>query len=267
MEKHNNSLLIKRMLLNRWGRKGNIMMFHSARCGSTVIGDLLAKNPELAWNKEIFNKNNGKYYIKPDWKRDPIRKTILWHMYSERRSFVGFETTIMPSQQLGPSIIGMTMEDYIGLLVKTGVTHFIILKRENHLRRCISAELMRKNEMAHTRKIVDKITSLKLDVLNTQLGNTKMPLLEIFKQTDERYAQLQSLLTNYKTLKITYEADVSDDPQAAYRKVCDFINVKKVPVDTDYKKTNPFPLDQVLENFDEVAALLKGTSYAWMLTD
>lgn len=171
-------------------------MFHTARCGSTVIGDLLDKNPKLAWRKEIFNKNNRKYYIEPDWSRDPIRKTILWHLYSERRSFVGFETTIMPSQQLGPDIIGMTMEDYIRLLVRTGVTHFIILKRENHLRRCISAALMRNKELSHTRKIIEEVTSLHLDLQNTQIGNTRMPLLDIFKKTDERYAHLQSLLAD-----------------------------------------------------------------------
>lgn len=267
MKNHSLYLLYKGIVLNRWGRKGNIALFLAARCGSTVITDLLSKNPEVAWAKEIFNKNNMKYYIPPDWSRNPVKKTILWHLYRKRISYVGFETTIMPSQQLDPKIIGMTMENYIDLLVRIGITHFIILKRENHWRRCISAELMRKKELSHTRETIEKVTKLFVDIQNTQIGRASMPLLDIFKQTDERYEQLESILASYRTLKLTYEADVRDDPHIAYDKICNFLNIEKVPVETDYKKTNPFPLDQVLENSDEVAGLLKGTPYEWMLTD
>jgi len=263
---HSNYLLYKRIFLNRWGRKGNIAMFHAARCGSTVIGDLLSKNPELGWAKEIFNKNVYNY-IKPDWSRDPIKKTILWHLYGKKCKYLGFETTIMPTQQFRPDIIGMTLEDYVSLLKHTGITHFIILKRENHLRRCISAQLARNKKMYHSRQPVNKPTSLHLDTQHTRIGQGTMPLLELFKLTDERYELLHSLLKPYKTLRITYEADIKESPKIAYARICDFLQVEKVPVETEYQRTNPFPLNQVIENYDEVAGLLKGTAYEWMLTD
>jgi hypothetical protein len=220
----------------------------------------------MIWSKEIFNKNT-RDYIKPDWSRNPIKKTILWHLYSKRSAFAGFETTIMPTQQLGPNVIGLSMEEYLHVLLISGITHFIVLKRENHLRRCISAQLAREKQMYHSRKPVNEVTSLHLDIQNTQIGQGWMPLKEVFKQTDERYEFLYSLLKPHQTLRLGYEADIRENPKVAYEKVCDFIEIDRVPVETDYKMTNPFPLYQVLSNFDEVAAHLKGTPYEWMLTD
>ena len=32
----------------------NIMMLHNGRCGSTVVGDLLAQNPNIHWASELY---------------------------------------------------------------------------------------------------------------------------------------------------------------------------------------------------------------------
>ena len=40
----------------------NIMMLHNGRCGSTVVGYLLAQNPNIHWASELYTPfcKNGK---------------------------------------------------------------------------------------------------------------------------------------------------------------------------------------------------------------
>jgi hypothetical protein len=255
-----------RMLFNRRGRRGNIALFHAARCGSTVIGDLLGQHPDICWKGEIFNKIT-KDYVRPGWKRDPVKNTILWQIYSRRSRYVGFETTIMPSQQLGPDNIGLSMESYIGLLDSVGVSHFIILRRENHLKRCISAQIAAAKKMGHSRVMIDEITTVRIDLGNYPIGNRKMPLLELFGQMDLRYEKLISLVKPFRSLLLVYEKDIQEDPMIAYEKVCNFLEIESLPVKTNFQRTNPFPLHLVIENFREVQDHLTGTTYEWMLRE
>ena len=67
-------------------------------------------------------------------------------------------------------------------------------------------------------------------------------------------------------LQLTYEEHISIDPTVGYRAVCDFLGLQAPPVVMRLRKTNPFPLQDIVQNWDEVVDALSGTEYAWMLT-
>jgi hypothetical protein len=263
-KKHNYIELFRRKLFNRKGRKGNIIMFHTARCGSTVLGDLLGRHPDIIWGREIFNANTH-LYIPPDWHRNPVRKTIEWHLYRQSTPYFGFETTFMPSQQLRMGMIGMDLEQYCELLDRVGISHYIILKRENFLRRAVSAQVALESKKYHTREDKKEASSIKLDTGNFQLGNQQLPLPEVFESMEKRYALLEEILKDKQVLQISYEKDILPDTMLAFRKVCDFLKIPEAEVTSDYKRTNPFPLKQIIVNYEEVENLLKGTRFEWML--
>ncbi len=267
MDKHSDIRLLWRKFRNRKGRTGNIVMFHTARCGSTVLGDLLNRHPDIIWAGEIFNRNVSRY-IKPDWKTDPIRKTIEWQVYRSRTSYFGFETTIMPSQQLRPGCIGMTIDDYVKLLHDTGISHFIILKRENYLRRAVSAQIARERDKYHQKHDETKqLYSTFIDQDHFQVGSEFMPLMDAFRLMDERYEILNRALTGKTKLDISYERHIQDDPHIAYEMVCRFLGLEPVPAETVYHRTNPFPLKDIIVNFKEVEDHLSGTPYEWMIKE
>ena len=66
-------------------------------------------------------------------------------------------------------------------------------------------------------------------------------------------------------LHLVYEEDVEDDPALAYRQVCDLIGVASESIESRLGRTGAAPLTSLLTNFDEIAELLTGTEYEWML--
>ena len=52
----------------------------------------------------------------------------------------------------------------------------------------------------------------------------------------------------------------------AYRSVCEFIGLEAAPVRVPYERVNPFPLQQMVTNYDTIAAALQDTVFEWMLT-
>jgi len=64
---------------------------------------------------------------------------------------------------------------------------------------------------------------------------------------------------------ISYEKDILPDPMLAFKKVCVFLKIPEAIVTSDYKRTNPFPLRQIIVNYEEVDKLLTGTRFEWML--
>ena len=53
--------------------------------------------------------------------------------------------------------------------------------------------------------------------------------------------------------------------QKAYKRVCEFVGIEPTETIVRLKKTNPFQIEDMLENFDEVKSELKNTPYEWML--
>lgn len=110
------------------------------------------------------------------------------------------------------------------------------------------------------------IKKVNIDVNNFQTGEVIQPLLELFKSMENNFKFLRELLPD-NSLIITYENDVLKNPKHAYKKVCDFLSLKDENVKVEYKRTNPFPLKELIINYEEISELLKGTKYDWMLKE
>ena len=76
--------------------------------------------------------------------------------------------------------------------------------------------------------------------------------------------EVETLLAGKNVLNLTYEDDIEQDPQKAYRSICKFVNMEETNASVTLSKTNPFPLKDIIENFAEVKAALHNTPYEWM---
>ena len=68
-------------------------------------------------------------------------------------------------------------------------------------------------------------------------------------------------------LHIEYEVDIEADPRKAYKKICEFSGIKPLNPEVKLRKTNPFPVVELIENPDEVNAYFHGTPYQWMMDE
>ncbi|MBK9332795.1 MAG: hypothetical protein IPM96_10450 [Ignavibacteria bacterium] len=264
-------------------RKGNIALFHLGRCGSSVLAFMLKSNPDIFWDGE----NIGDFYLKKleseklhgnvnhlsdivadveelKMTNNPITFLKI-RMYWTLKKYYGFETKFSKGEHLREEILNIQLDDYIDLLSKIGFENFIILKRENYLKQILSYHIAEKTKIYHSTKDKTMPDTVNIDVYNCWMGSIEKPLLEIFEDMDNDYTELNNLLKDKKLLNLTYEEDIQNDPIVAYKKVCDFLDVDYHSPKIVHKRTNPFKIEEIVENFDELKLYLDYTKYAWML--
>lgn len=260
-------LWLKRQLnriRNKPSRRLNVAMFHSGRCGSTVLGNVLNQHSQIRWADEVFEVPHYKKLIAEGL--SPL-DAIDCSMYSSATPIYGFETKALRQLHLRPEFLDMTLAEYVAWLERRGFSKFITLNRKNYLRRVVSAIGLREKGVTHVRQHRTDVTAAPLDVNNVPIGIANLTLLGYFEVLDAHYVELAQVLTGRDVLDLTYEDDILNDPRAGYERVCEFLGVNIEPVEVKLGRTNPGTLRELIANLEEVTATLRGTKYAWMLED
>ncbi len=249
--------------------KRMVAMFHVGRTGSTVLGGLLDQNEHIRWGHEIYLDIMRTYADQPlqrgdyDPAVDPIER-VRERAAAAGRDWFGFEVKFV---HLFP--FDLTLPRYIDALGEVGVTHFILLERRNHMRKIVSNHVRRRTGTTHHGKDAKAtLTRVRVDVDNVRIPrNRDISLVDCLREFTRDFEQARTLLADRPLLELTYEDDIQDDPRVAYRRVCEFLGVEPATVEVELGRTNPFPVRDIIENFDDVAAALAGTEFAWMLDE
>ena len=242
-------------------------MLHNGRCGSTVVGHLLAQNPNIHWASELYTPLFKKWK-KEHPNRFPLseQKTIVEKpieflknsMNETTKPYYGFE--IKPIQ-LAP--IGFLTANFLSQSFLLNFTYFILIRRKNWLRSIVSEKISVKTDVWHIKKNNFNKTIKKLEKIHLPVNQPK-PLVEKIRGIERRMQEVETLLAGKNVLNLTYEDDIEQDPQSAYRSICKFVNMEETKASVTLSKTNPFPLKDMIENFAEVKAALHNTPYEWM---
>ena len=238
-------------------------MLHNGRCGSTVVGDLLAQNPNIHWASELYepiiakwkeeNQQEFAYLAKEQIVKNPIE--ILKNSMNETTKpyygvvFKPFHFTIANS----------SATEFLNQSFLLNFTYFILIRRKNSLRIIVSDKVARKKNTWHScREDIAKLEKIHLPL------NQPKPLVERIRNSGRTMQEVETLLAGKNVLNLTYEDDIEQDPQSAYRSICEFVDMEATKASVNFNKTNPFPLKDIIENFAEVKAALHNTPYEWM---
>lgn len=246
-------------------RKQKVAMLHTGRCGSTVLGDLMNQHPQMYWSGEPFErlmKLDKSLSIKE------VDYVIKEHENKRISAIYSFATKYPTGMHLSKDCINMKIGPYIEHLKSLGYKKFILIERSNHLKRIVSIEKGRVSGLWHSSNEVNKTKKVVIDPLKFEVGiNVYLTLNEYFKQLDDDLAEVKSNLNEQEFVCINYENDINNDPKVAYKKVCDFTGIEYKSPQVKLKKTNPFPLHQLIENYEEIKEYFEGSKYAWMLDE
>ena len=251
------------IIINQYLNKQNIIMLHTGRCGSTVLGDTIHQNPKVSWEGEPFepfmnpkNKLNDFYDVFRNSRKRKIAPISL------------FAIKHLNQLHLNDCCLGMSKKELIESLKQLKNTRFILLERKNYLKRALSAEVARNKKQWHAKK-TDTYIKEKVNIKTNkfQTGHDFHSLIELFDSMSESYSEIKHQLQNENFLELTYEDDILENPINAYKKVCKFLDIPQQNVGVKLKKTNPYPLKDLIKNYDEVHEYLKPTKYGWMLDD
>ncbi len=247
-------------------RRGNIVMVHIGRCGSTVLGDLIGQHPQIRWEGEIYQqvfmkRERADTTVRPILDVDPVDE-VMQRSNRVLKRFYGFETKFF-HLRLFDTDVGSYLE---ALEQRLGKLRIIHLRRNNTLRKVVSTLAARESGTWHSRKRQDgSAPVVHVDPDSVFVNREAAPLLELLREIDDDYRTMDALLEMRPHLRLTYEEDIQQDPMSAYSKVCEFLGLPHAPVDIHFHPTTPGALPDLVENFDEVQTLLTGTEFEWML--
>ena len=255
---------IIKSILNKVKRKEKIAMLHPGRCGSTVVGSLLNQHPSFYWSGEPFEKLMGTGPLL----RDQVTKVIHEREQDKISKIYSFATKYPDGMHLSEDCINQSIPEYISLLTELNYNKFILVTRNNHLKRVISILKGRQTGEWHSEQKKENVLSVDVPIKNFEYGiNKSGSLTDYFMIMDNDTRLVKDSIGGKPLLHIEYESDIEEDPIKAYRKICEFSGIKSLNPDIKLKKTNPFPVNKLIKNFDEVKKYLDGTSYAWMLNE
>lgn len=243
-------------------KKGNVVIWHIGRCGSTVLSNILNQHPEIECLGEVLNplmkaKSSGEEI--PDF--DTTFSNLQKH---DQDKIQILEVKFLESQHL--SVYNLTLQDLIHKFIEIGYDKFIILERKNYLKRMVSHCVAQETKIYHLEKDkIPKLHRIYFDIENIKVGITNKSLINWFRTFKSNYCQLREYLTNQNYLELGFEEDIQSDVKNAYDKVCSFLNIENADFNISYTRTNPFSTKEVLININEVEKTLNDSEFSWML--
>ena len=245
-------------------RPGVVLMLHVGRCGSTVLANLLAQDPDIHWDAKLHRKARDLY---GERLKQMNHKDWLAQQFSiSGDRYYGFEFKILQDQY--PDMAGLTLAEFLEQCREIGVTHYILLVRRNTLRHVISHYASRNRGNWHFKKgETAKAQQFALDLDHVTTGSAPGRGIETYmRQVDAAHAEALTLLGDAPVLEIEDETDIGEKgARFAYEKSCRFLNKEPAEVSIRNRKANPFPISSTLSNYDDLVARIAGTEFEWML--
>lgn len=246
-------------------RRGVVLMLHVGRCGSTVLADMLGRHPEICWDGKL--PRFGRALHGADAMRRMDHLTWIRRQYAiSGRRYYGFEFKMMDYQY--PAILGTTGTEFVEAGESLDITHYILLQRRNAVHQLVSDGTSRARRSWHARDHGDLANPrIRIDLEKvTALEAPGLPLLDHLEDLDRVHLAMRRALRDRRLLELEYEKDILESgPEAAFGKVCDFLEVTRIDAKPSYRKINPTRPEECVENWTELQSALRGTRFEWMV--
>lgn len=248
-----------------------VVNWHIGRCGSSVLGSLLAQHSQIAYSNEIYSR-----YM-PRRRGNQSLPSLQQVLDSSRegldRPLHLFEIKHLADQNLGlyPTLSRL---DWLHFFIANGYRHHLVMRRRNGLRRIVSHLRAAQTGQYIVDTCREHLPSLKVEVSLQSIkhGFASRPLLEWLEIYEHAHQEMISAIHDLRMedhsialMELSYEDHIQDDPVKAYQLVCEFLSVPCQSVCVRYAAINTGSLQELISNFDAVCDCLQPTRFAWML--
>lgn len=243
--------------------KGNFQKFiivATQRTGSTFLWRYLDTHPSIEGYGEVFSRKRklDSYF---SFLQSSFTRRVRHHL--DRKGSVAnyLEYLYQSGSGSARAICFKLMYSHIFPELREWIDENYVkrvhLIRENYLKIIVSREVKKTGAVSNARPGDEvALTTIRLRTDN---------LISRLNQLAVEVEQERQQISGKPHIEICYER-LCDDLESSIRDILDFIEVPwskamKVPM----KKVNPDRLDQILENYEEVAEVLRGTRYELFL--
>jgi len=233
------------------------IIYSKQRSGTHFLGSLLNSHPSMHSLGEVLHPNARRSFL-PAGEPKPKSTAACeeaWDAFVERH-----HQDLNRPAFLGPII----MYNHRNRLPKPlcdklfSESKILHLVRENLLRRYISNELNKtKSGSAHSR---DSEGPLRTVALQPETVVAKL------KQAERELERERGFAATLDSIEMSYEA-LNEDKRSELSRVCEFFNVPMIEMKTQLKRTNPYPLEDIIENYNEISDRLRAAGFGNFLEE
>lgn len=247
--------------------------WHQGRCGSSVLGSLLNQHSRIQNQNEIFSR-----YMPRRWGDQPVppmQEVLAKAVSKSVKPVVNIEIKCLSAQNfaLYPEA---SFIDWLSATAQHGFERHTLIHRRNGLRRLVSHLMAQRSGVYIEKKgsSASSLTDRKLTIEPAAIRegietHSLLGWLDCYEQTHQQLRNgLQRWCEEQKQpppLELIYEESIESSPQLAYAQVCTVLCLDPEPVQVRLNRINPEPLAQLINNWDQIEALLTPTRFAWML--
>ena len=219
------------------------VIFGRGRSGSTLLVSLLNTLPDVYCDGEIFN-------VVSVFPKARVKRACN---YSENRLY-GFK---LLSYQLFRYNESFQLK-FLNYLSSKGF-RLIYLKRENLLNHAISNIRAREYGFHNKESVNNEVSKVNIDMDD---------LFYWLELSEFRENKEEALLTSIYHKKLVYERDLEnpENHKSTIDEVCDFLEIARGKVATQYRKVSPEKLIDSVLNYEEIRGFLRDTRFEKYLT-
>lgn len=241
------------------------ILLAARRSGTTLLLGSLESHPQVQCFKRVFRlKRPFRYFFEFEqpgslffkYRSASIKRQVDY--FFRRKHLLGVFLTDLYASVNGPKavvvrIVYSQADKYPEALEwaienDVGIIHLI---RENSLKSIVSHFTSKKRGVYHSASKVGPTTIH----LSPSLLKRRLAIRE------ERVEKYRAMLKNKRHIEVSYESFVANR-EVESRRLLDFLSVDpSIPLTTDLRKQNPNSLEDILENYEEVAWAFKGTIF------
>ncbi len=217
----------------------------TGRTGSELLVELLDSHPQIVCDSEILGN-----------------RRLLPNQFTGRRAALA---GLRGAQSYGFKLVRdhLIIQDlgdpalYLRTMIERGIA-VILLERRDLLRQALS----------HVRATRDGYHYRRND--NVAFSPTRVDPVQVLATmyaVEDGVAFTRQVLTGSPHMYLTYEDDLADpgSHQLTADRVCEYLGVPAHPVHSDLVKITPRDPRELVDNFDEIAAVLSQTRYSGFL--
>jgi LPS sulfotransferase NodH len=240
------------------------MILTSQRTGSTFLAEVLDAHPKVRCHGEILNGSDVKppplvrdfkyaaktyrYLVSGAWR--PIA-TI-------ERCYASTEKPVVAFQAMYNRVNTPSVRRFLQERKDIRIMH---LRRENLLKQYVSKALLSRKRGTRKDRPWSPHATSPVPVVSTRISPDKA--MREMRRVRELFGEFEQLLTGHRKIELVYEQLISGQSlsTAAWAAVSELLEIEPAEVASDQIKINPSNLRPMVENYDELAAALKGTEF------
>ncbi len=255
-----------RSLVRRPLAEGHVLMIHTGRSGSTVLGKLLDQHPAIFWDGETLEKHFHRVSRKKGvgvnaMYGEPSLDDAIALIRKRMSSLSGGRHFGLEVQDYHLKMIGTDCEAFLGELRRLGFSKFVILTR-NPVRKLVSHVVATKRGQHHA-QIGESVRreKVRINLDRVYVGHCFVSVEEVLEQFDEFFGSFEKLLANEDALRLSYADHVEESPLVAYDAICRYLGLEPQQPAITLRKTTQRDLDEVIENYGEFKERMLATRF------